>query len=354
MERLNRFAAILAEVTSIDTRFASFLAALLFALATTSLVIAALRWVQLMDIPNERSSHVKATVRGAGWGLLFGVLAGWFSSQVGGPTLWWMPVAAVLYGLVGFVDDLRSLPSSIRFGLQIVVASAAVGIAQQSSVVDLPLVVLPIAVFVIVAYVNAFNFMDGVNAISGLQAAVVGGIIAAAGVDVGSLEVQIGGLAIAGAALGFLPFNAIRARCFLGDVGSYFIGAWIAMLCIVVCDRGASPVFIGSVMAVYAADTGFTLVRRLRRGDQWWTPHREHVYQRLTDAGLSHVSSASLVALFPAVSGLLGLLANNEGWLTQLAVGVAVLIVCGGYLALPRIAHHRQSIASDFRPAVSE
>lgn len=330
----------------LDPRLGTVVGAFVFALITTLLVMAALRWVRALDHPNERSSHTKATVRGAGWGVLFGTLAGWLAPEMLGPVRWWLPVACVAYGLIGFADDLRSLRASIRFGLQILVSATALVVASLADVVELQLWLLPIGVVMVVAYVNAFNFMDGVNAISGLQAAVVGAILAAAAVDVGTMDVQLAGLAIAGAALGFLPYNAIRARCFLGDVGSYFIGAWIAMLCIVAIDRGVSVLTVGSLMAIYAADTAYTLVSRMRRGQQWWTPHREHVYQRLTDLGFSHMAAASTVSLFTAAAGLVGLAAGGSGPVAVAGGTAAVVTLCVGYLTLPVLFKRRTGRAS--------
>ena len=245
------------------------------------------------------------------------------------------------YGLIGFVDDLRSLPASIRFGLQIVVSSASLVVASAYDIIDAPMVLLPVGVVLVVAYVNAFNFMDGVNAISGFQAAVAGGILAVGAIDADALDVQIGALAIAGAALGFLPYNAVRARCFLGDVGSYFIGSWIAMLCIVAIDRGVSVLTVASVMAIYAADTAYTLVSRMRRGQKWWTPHREHVYQRLTDLGFSHVASASTVSAFTAAAGVVGIVASHAGATTFVIGVIAIVALCVAYLSLPAVLRRR-------------
>jgi UDP-GlcNAc:undecaprenyl-phosphate GlcNAc-1-phosphate transferase len=177
-------------------------------------------------------------------------------------------------------------------------------------------------------------------------------VLAASAVEAGALDVQIAGLALAGAALGFLPFNAVRARCFLGDVGSYFIGAWISMLCVVAVDRGVGVLVVGAVMSIYAADTAFTLVRRVRRGEQWWTPHRGHVYQRLTDVGFSHVASASTVSAFTAVVGLIGMFASGSGVLTEVAAGVVIVALCAVYLALPDAIGGRRPARPSVRPTL--
>ena len=334
---------VLAAQWSIESRVGVFFAAFVFTLVTTPLVIMALRRLRVMDLPNDRSSHTKATIRGAGWGVLFGVLAGWFSSAAGGPSLWWLPISAVCYGMIGFVDDLRTLPASIRFGLQLAVTSSALVVGEAAGVIDLPLLVLPVGVIFVVGYVNAFNFMDGVDGISGMQAAAAGGILAFAGADVNSYEVQVAGIAIAAAALGFLPFNAVRARCFLGDVGSYFIGAWIALLAVVAYDQGVSLVTVLSAVAIYVADTGSTLIRRVANGEQWWTPHRSHVYQRLIQLEFSHLDSASAVTLFSVVCGGIGIAVCRGAAAVQAAGAVGLVLVALLYLALPRMFGRRSS-----------
>jgi UDP-N-acetylmuramyl pentapeptide phosphotransferase/UDP-N-acetylglucosamine-1-phosphate transferase len=217
-------------------------------------------------------------------------------------------------------------------------SGAVIAVGAASGELQLPLWLLPVAAAVIVAYVNAFNFMDGVNGISGLQAVVVGLLLAVSGGQVGASHVQLGGVAIAGAAIGFLPFNAPRARCFLGDIGSYFIGSWIAIVCIVAFDQGVDAVAIGCMMAIYASDTAWTLVRRVRRGERWWTSHREHVYQRLTDCGWSHTTCAMVVAAFAAVAGACGLLASGHDPAYQVIAALAAGTVCAVYLGLPRLA----------------
>lgn len=324
---------------NLDSRLVAVLASFLVSLLSTPLVITVLRRVRLIDHPNDRSSHTRATVRGAGWGVVLGVLGAWFVSDNWDKVWWWLPIAAMSYGLIGFVDDLKSLPAGIRLSLQILVSSVALTVAWAFDVIAIHPLLVPVGAVMIVAYVNAFNFMDGVNAISGLQAAVVGGILTLSAVDSGALDVQIGGLAIAGAALGFLPFNTVRVYCFLGDVGSYFIGAWISMLCLIAVERGTSVLVVVSVMAIYAADTAHTLLTRMRRGDKWWTPHRQHVYQRLTDQGFSHLASAATVGAFTAVNGVIGLLTAGRGLGLELVGMLVVLLMSVVYVALPGLVH---------------
>ena len=297
-------------------------------------VIAALRRVQIIDVPNQRSSHSRPTVRGAGWGVLLGAVAGWCVGDVGAGA-WWLPVVAIVFGVVGFADDLRSLSSAGRFALQVAVGGGALVAAQGAEVVHLSPFAQIVLAGAFIAYINAFNFMDGVNGISGLQGLAVGVALVAAGSHLDAANVQYGGLVIAGACLAFLPFNAPRARCFLGDVGSYFIGAWLIAVCVLAYDAGAGTVFVGSLIAIYAADTAYTVARRVRNGDAWWTAHREHVYQRLTDSGFSHLASALVVTAFTAACALVGFVAIDAS--APAAVGCAVMIaaLCLAYLTTP-------------------
>src|SRR2546428_12499807 len=85
----------------------------------------------------------------------------------------------------------------------------------------------------------------------------------------------------------FLPFNFPRARMFLGDVGSYFFGAWLAVLAVVGLRQGLTIEAAFAPLAVYVADTGSTLARRLPRHQARYRPHRDHTHHAPTARGVS-------------------------------------------------------------------
>jgi UDP-N-acetylmuramyl pentapeptide phosphotransferase/UDP-N-acetylglucosamine-1-phosphate transferase len=200
---------------------------------------------------------------------------------------------------------------------------------------------LVVAAFVVAAYINAFNFMDGINGISGSQAAIAGAFLAAIGDHIDAPAVTAAGLAVCGASLGFLPFNAIRARIFLGDVGSYFLGFWLAGLALLVVDAGVAAAVVVGPFLLYLMDTSVVIVRRARRGARLTEAHREHAYQRLTQVGWSHLAVASLCAV---VSGLCALimyaLIDSAVGLQVVGLGVCAVVVTG-YLALPGLLERR-------------
>jgi UDP-N-acetylmuramyl pentapeptide phosphotransferase/UDP-N-acetylglucosamine-1-phosphate transferase len=190
-------------------------------------------------------------------------------------------------------------------------------------------------------YVNAFNFMDGVNGISGLQAAVVG----AAFVGIGTLwdvpGVMGWGAAIAGASIAFLPYNAVRARVFLGDAGSYGLGAAIALLTVHAWTSGVPAWAALAPSLIYCADVLTTLCRRFLAHESVLDAHRSHIYQRLTDAGLSHVQVAGFVAAASALCAGAALAAADESarpWSLALAA-----LVLTGYLLSPHALHARRA-----------
>lgn len=304
------------------------------ALLATGALLPALRAGGLHDVPNARSSHADVTPRGGGLAVLVAVCV-----AVLGVNGWTTTAAAVvgaacLLGVVGLVDDVRSLSARVRLPIQALVG-LGLGVALAPHAGDaqwVPLVVV-LAVLAVTAYVNAFNFMDGVNGISALNAAVAGGWYAWLGVERGLPVVTVLGAALAGAALGFLPWNA-RGRVFLGDVGSYGIGAYVAATAVTALTAGAPAPLVVAPVIIYLADTGWVLVTRARRGQPLTEAHRDHVYQRVVRAGWSHLASAGWTASFTAGVCLVIAAWSESSGLLALVAGAALVTV---YLNTPRL-----------------
>jgi UDP-N-acetylmuramyl pentapeptide phosphotransferase/UDP-N-acetylglucosamine-1-phosphate transferase len=137
-----------------------------------------------------------------------------------------------------------------------------------------------------------------------------------------------------GLATGFLPWNFPTARVFLGDSGSYLLGALIALLVTFGLSRGGSPLVLLAPGVVYSIDTGTTVIRRLAQRKNIFQAHREHTYQRLTDVLGSHVASAMLVAGVTALMCCLSL--ASAGLAPSMSVGAMALLGVT-YLLLPRL-----------------
>jgi len=155
---------------------------------------------------------------------------------------------------------------------------------------------------------------------------------------------QLVGVAVVGCSLGFLPWNAPSARMFLGDVGSYLFGGLVTSGLLLGMTSGVPILPLLAPLAIYAADTGAALVRRLVRGQPLLHAHREHIYQRLVSTGgMSHLAvsvGAAILAVVVTASWLFG-----ETWLS---VSVTVLVL-SLYLASPRLLALGKALSVDAR-----
>lgn len=309
------------------TRGRARLALALSAGVTSALVPAvrrALTRAGAIDVPNERSSHSSPVPRGGGLAVLAGVTSGLTGSGVRVPALSAVAVAG-LAG-VGMADDLASdrggLPATGRLGAQLV--AGLVGPDVGTAAVD-----RAFGALVTAAVVNVVNFMDGINGISALTG-MVWGVNAAQSADP---VVRATGMATAGAATGFLPWNAPRARVFLGDSGSYLLGGVMSAAIL----RAYGPrrnvreaLAVGAPLLPYAADAAQAIWRRRRAGLALTEAHREHAYQRLVDhGGLSHLQVAMLHAVTSFGAG------NAWRQLRPLQATVASAALCAAYLRSP-------------------
>lgn len=314
-----------------------FLVALLSTALLAPLCATALRRFEALDRPNLRSSHSRPIPRGGGVAVVLPVVV---LMALAGDVPWRVRLAVAgatgVLAMVGLADDLTG-GLGVAFRLVVVVV---VGVVATALIAEPHGVVGPLAVGVgavwVAGYLNAFNFMDGINGIAGLHGALAGVLLGGIGSVDDHRFLAVAGWALAGGCVGFLPYNALRARVFLGDAGSYGIGAVIALLVVVAVKSGVPPEAAAGSLVPYLADTSWTLAQRVRRGERWREAHRRHVYQRLTDGGRPHPHVALFVAATSATTGVLGLVAFAGGaW--RIVADVAVAVLASAYLASPRV-----------------
>jgi UDP-GlcNAc:undecaprenyl-phosphate GlcNAc-1-phosphate transferase len=234
---------------------------------------------------------------------------------------------------VGWIEDLRGLSIRGRAAAQLGIGTA--GSAALLLLTGQSFWWLPLAALAIAAYINIANFMDGVNGISGFHGVLAGAAYALAGVLADQPWLTAGGAVLSMAFLGFLPWNLSRGSVFLGDVGSYLLGASVAALAVAGFFSGVYVEYVLSPILVYLADTGYTLLRRIKAGERWYSSHREHVYQRLTDVGFTHLMSAGTVTVCSAAVIVLGFIAATAPLPTVVLCVIASMAVLVLYLASP-------------------
>lgn len=297
-----------------------------------------------LDVPNARSSHDTPIPRGGGFAVVVatvmavvagvGLIAAVDSGDVAATLL-----GVLLLAALGLADDLRGLHELVRFGVQVVVSVTVsyLLVADSSDGVAVTAGLTLLAGLWLTSFTNAFNFMDGINGISGVTACVGAGWYLWLGHRYDLPAVALLSAGLLGAAAGFLPLNFPRARLFLGDVGSYGIGVLLACLAILTWIGGAGWLPSVAPLLVYVADTGWTLLRRMHRREKWWKAHRENVYQRLTARGASPVFVTLLVGSLSLATCLLAL--DQHG---AFNIG-AVLVILLAYVASPDLAAGRRT-----------
>jgi len=317
--------------------------AFLLACLGTRVLVGVLTRRAILDRPNERSSHSVPVPRGGGLAVVAAVAAGWIwllavdgaGDGAGGADLWrrLVPLAAALaLGAISFVDDLRSLGAGVRLGVQALAVAAGLwaldGRGALAAVapawIDLPLTALGWLWFV-----NLYNFMDGIDGITGTETVSIGvGLAGLAFLGIAPAEVAPAAALLVAAAVGFLVWNWHPARIFLGDVGSVPLGYLLGFLLVGLAGTG----IVGLVAAlllplVYVVDATLTLGRRVARGENPAQAHREHVYQRAVIAGASHSAVCLRIAVANAALVALAWFAAPHEPLIALPVGAVVVVL---------------------------
>lgn len=320
------------------------------AVAATYLAIVALRRRSVLDIPNHRSSHREPVPRGGGVALLAGCLVAFVGlhGQVRPSLVLAVFVPAAVAGVIGLADDLSgglSVPARLAALTAVSFAGAAAVVLTAQPRVWPALFALLIGAGV-VAYTNFFNFMDGINGIASAETLVTAATLGGLALHLHRHTLEAAAFSLAAATVGFLPFNFPHARVFLGDVGSYFCGAALALLVGLAVLQGFTLEAAGAPLGLFVVDATVTLARRVIGRRPWARAHREHTYQRLVDAGWSHTRTTAVVAAIAAACSALGSVSLLAGPAARASAdaGIAALLV--GYLALPRlVAGHAPRLA---------
>jgi UDP-N-acetylmuramyl pentapeptide phosphotransferase/UDP-N-acetylglucosamine-1-phosphate transferase len=294
---------------------------------TTRLLIPILAHREILDCPNERSSHQVPTPRGGGIAVIGSTLLAWvvFARTESMPSgVFGIVLGAVLLAAVSWFDDLRGLSPIVRLLAQ--AAAVAVGILVLPGPRDL--FYLAAIGLVWIWWINLFNFMDGIDGLAGTEAAAIGAsLLLFAGVGAGA-DPALRTLAavVTGAAIGFLVWNWSPARIFLGDIGSVPLGYVLGFLLLDLAARGRWTIAV--ILPLYfLADATITLLRRLLRGERVWQAHREHFYQHAVRRGLGHAAVVKRVIAADLVLIGCGWAAEN-GWnATALAASAATVAI---------------------------
>lgn len=274
-----------------------------------------------LDMPGERSSHVRPTPKGGGVGIVLAFAAVAVAREV--PMHLWLPLCAL--AALSFANDLRGIAPDRRLAAQILSAAVALGGAWWFGSVSWSGLLLLPAVLFVVGTTNCFNFMDGINGIAGICGMTALSGLIAYGVTV-EAPLLLPTVAVIGGVMGFLPFNMPRARLFMGDAGSIFLG-FLFSVTVCISSRSWAEFFVlASFLYPFYADEAVTMAERSWRGESLMQPHRRHLYQFLAnELGVAHWKVSAGYGLVQIVVILLAVAAGRQGLGPVLALDLVLL-----------------------------
>lgn len=241
---------------------------------------------------NERSSHTVPTPHGGGIALsitwFIGLIYLYFIGEISSNLFYALLFGAVI-SIVSFFDDIYELSPKLRLIVQSLVAVGGLYFlggfdTLTFGVFDIqnPIITNIFAFFMIIWFINLYNFLDGINGYAGSQAV----FLALAGFVLFSGNHF---LVLAVAVLGFLYWNWNKAKIFMGDVGSTLLGYNIAIFTIYYANQETTNFWIWIILfGIYWFDATLTLIRRKLNKEKLSQAHKKHAYQRLTQSGWSH------------------------------------------------------------------
>ncbi len=339
------------------TSLYAFIVAIAVAFACTPAVKMLAIKMKAVDVPKDnRRMHKIPIPRMGGLAIFAGFLVSALLFVPLGNEFRAILIGALILIVVGIVDDIVALNAKIKFAAQMVAALIPVlagvnidGFANpfaQDHYSALGIFSIPVSVIWIVGITNAVNFIDGLDGLAcGVSTiATVTMFIIAALFDETYMAIALA--ALAGACLGFLPYNMNPAKIFMGDTGSMFLGYTLATISIQGLFKFYAMISFAVpfiILGLPIFDTGFAIVRRLLKGQSPLQADRGHVHHRLIDLGFDQKQSVAILYAFSALMGLTAVLLARTNEFKLIILAIAVLICF--FLAMSLMAFekaHRQ------------
>ena len=279
-----------------------------------------------MDLANHRSSHIGVTPRGGG--ILFVLVF-----YVGVILSFWLlaipyklPIIVILslslvMAACGWLDDFKDLSVCIRFGVQILVVGVSAFFLPRAWMFMPIILEKAIIAFCWLWFINLFNFMDGTDGYAIQEAFFICLGLFILGISIGNIALILGF-----SVLGFLRVNYPKAKIFMGDVGSIFLGYILGGLIIYSVTLKELSIFQSLMLtSLFLFDATYTLIKRGLQGKKVWKAHREHWYQRLNISGTTHKTIFYIGAIYNLL--LLSLLVLNRNAYLEMKYLVIIAVV---------------------------
>ncbi len=319
----------------------SFIIAFLVAFAATPLVKIFAKKIGAIDVPkDERRIHKEPIPRLGGLAIFYGFIVSVLSFGQIDAGIRGILIGSIIMVALGVIDDVKELRAPMKLIIHIIAALVVVfhgvkiefitnpNLFSDHAVIPLGMWAIPITVIWIVGVTNAMNLIDGLD---GLAA----GICSIASISILFISLLFGmpstailTTAVAGACLGFLPYNFNPAKIFMGDTGSTFLGFILATIAIQGMFKVYAAIsFIAPllILGLPIFDTGFAILRRIIRGKPVMVADRGHLHHRLIDIGFSQKQTVIILYTFSGILGISAVVLTGSGFARAMVLIVALL-----------------------------
>lgn len=285
----------------------------------------------IIDKPNYRSSHTQITIRGGGILFYIGLLLFFINSGFQYPYVF---IGTTLVAALSFIDDLKPLPPSLRLPFQF---AAAIFVLIEIGII-FPWVGMICLLVISVGFINAFNFMDGINGITGFYAITIIGFLTFFNFFIEQFihSDLLFFIFLSIVVFGFYNFRK-RALFFAGDVGSISLAVIILFVVLSFYKHFNAPVAI-LLVSVYGVDSVMTIIKRINLKEKITEAHRHHLYQLFVDSKKhSHLATSLYYSLVQLVLCLITFFSFKLRSISQIIIILIILIILIGiYLLLTR------------------
>ena len=343
------------QISLIGGAVAALLTAAVVALISTPVVKSLAFRVGAVDVPKDgRRMHDHPIPRMGGLAIFFGFILSVLLFLPLTLQLRGMRLGAVIIVILGIFDDIYALPAKPKFLIQIVAALIAVwagnriyglsniNIFSSDPYWELGWLSYPISILWIVGITNAVNLIDGLDGLACGVSTISSMTLLVIALVVSEPDVALLMAALAGACLGFLPYNLNPAKIFMGDTGSTFLGFVLAVVSIQGLFKFYTIISFAApflILGLPIFDTAFAILRRLAKGQSPMTPDRGHIHHRLIDMGFSQKQAVAVLYIISAILGLSAVVLTTNGTIRAMLFLMA-LCVAGAVAYMLYMSHN--------------
>ena len=298
--------------------------------------------VGAIDVPKDaRRMHKKPIPRLGGLAIYGGFLCSILIFGQLDETMLCVLLGAAIIVALGIFDDVLALGAKLKFVVQIVAAAIPVCIGDlqiglftnlnplsDTPFVHLGILAVPVTIIWIVGITNAVNLIDGLDGLAVGVSSIAAITMLAVALLTGNMPIAITMAALAGACIGFMPYNLNPAKIFMGDTGSTFLGYMLATVSIMGLFKFyavisfAVPVLI---LGLPIFDTANAIIRRVAAGRSPMSPDRGHVHHKLIDMGFNQKQAVAILYAISATLGLTAVVLTSSGEVKAIVLLLAVL-----------------------------